>query len=154
MTNLKRFITPRQYVFYHLREKFQTSLDTAPPRLSISATVDVGREENLATKKKTMEKALIPLPPAGFVLLIYASTVGVPITAPPKPAVEGGEELAVSRSAVFCKEVQDNGYHQTQDRNGDGLLDAPVYMEMTFENRGLWSFRLFDSLHRMGFELF
>jgi hypothetical protein len=57
--------------------------------------------ENPATKKKTLEKALIPLPPTGFASVFCANPDVVQANLQPRRAVGLCRRSAISQSAKF-----------------------------------------------------
>ncbi|MGY1890150.1 hypothetical protein [Pseudomonas sp. SDT291_1_S447] len=61
--------------------------------------------ENPAAKKKFDEKALIPLPPAGFASLFFAKRCGGANPSPPMATAGSVGRLAVSLFERNCKEL-------------------------------------------------
>lgn len=61
---------------------------------------------NVPGKKKSAEKALIPLPPTGFASLFCAKARAMKTPVQPRPAAGTVGVAAIARSARFCKKEQ------------------------------------------------
>jgi hypothetical protein len=61
--------------------------------------------ENPAAKKKSAEKALIPLPPAGFGMRFCENVDVDDMRACSKPAVSLGSRIQIATNEKICKEM-------------------------------------------------
>lgn len=98
-----------------------------------------GRIRSLAgeirqAKKKTSEKALIPLPPTGFVSLFCANPDVVQTNLQPRRAVGLRRLSAISFCERFCKEMQ-RDCTAVQGAVTEGvLLECPVSLGKNAKN--------------------
>jgi hypothetical protein len=76
-------------------------------------------------KKKTLRKALIPLPPTGFASLFCAKVRAVQTPALPRPAAGAVGVVSIARSARFCKKEQRKLHCVTERRRVGQESETP-----------------------------
>lgn len=77
-------------------------------------------------RKKSGEKALIPLPPAEFVSFFFAKAAALRVKGLRKPAVGGQRCIAISRCERFCKELKRRCIAPRSGHGGSRPIEAPV----------------------------
>jgi hypothetical protein len=90
--------------------------------------------------KKTIKKALIPLPPTGFASLYCAKAGVAQVKVAPKPAEQLVAHFAISRCARFCKKVQWLCVSSRASQVGGRSAEPPIYKGVTLENKRLIEF--------------
>jgi len=110
--------------------------------------------ENPAAKKKSAEKALIPLPPAGSVSFLFAKGAAVQISTLPKTAAGDLRRIAFSLSEKGCKEMKRRCAAAWLVQVEGVFSEAPVCKGMTLEKVTSIEFYFLNSSHKESFLAF
>jgi hypothetical protein len=102
--------------------------------------------EFCCAKKKTSEKALIPLPPTGLASFFCANSKVVQTTLQTKPAVGVHRRSLISRFAKFGRKVQPGCTAGPRIALGGQSLQPPVLLGEKLENVGLSEFSILRSV--------
>lgn len=97
-------------------------------------------DENSTWDKKTHRKALIPLPPTGFVRFFCAIPAVVQTKLQPRRAVRLRRRSAISQCAKFCEEMQPSCTTAVERPRQSATGKAPDSLGEKLENIGLRGF--------------